>query len=160
MSDPNVPGEAGEAGEERAGPPPDPAGDAPKNPIKFTTLGFFEGPLWQLTLARWRSFYREPSAVFWTFGFPILLAMALGLAFRNKPPEPVAVCIQDGPGAEVLQLLRDAVSAYGQTTVMVTHDAHAAATADRVLYLADGRVVADIEGASEGEILETVKELA
>jgi putative ABC transport system ATP-binding protein len=63
-------------------------------------------------------------------------------------------------GAEVLQLLRDAVSAYGQTTVMVTHDAHAAASADRVLYLADGRVVADIEGASEGEILETVKELA
>jgi putative ABC transport system ATP-binding protein len=63
-------------------------------------------------------------------------------------------------GAEVLQLLRDAVSAYGQTTVMVTHDAHAAASADRVIYLADGRVVADIEGASEDEILETVKELA
>jgi putative ABC transport system ATP-binding protein len=63
-------------------------------------------------------------------------------------------------GAEVLQLLRDAVSAYGQTTVMVTHDAHAAATADRVVYLADGRVVADIEGATEDEILETVKELA
>jgi putative ABC transport system ATP-binding protein len=62
--------------------------------------------------------------------------------------------------AEVLALLRDAVSAYGQTTVMVTHDAHAAAAADRVLYLADGVVVADVQGATEDEILETVKELA
>src|SRR6476661_2592793 len=39
-------------------------------------------------------------------------------------------------GTEILSLLRDAVDAYGQTTVMVTHDARAAATADRVLYLA------------------------
>jgi putative ABC transport system ATP-binding protein len=62
--------------------------------------------------------------------------------------------------AEVLALIRDAVSAYGQTTVMVTHDAHAAAAADRVLYLADGLVVADVEGATEDEILETMKELA
>jgi putative ABC transport system ATP-binding protein len=62
--------------------------------------------------------------------------------------------------AEVLGLLRDAVSAYGQTTVMVTHDAHAAAVADRVLFLADGRLVSDVEGASEDEILETVKELS
>ncbi len=62
--------------------------------------------------------------------------------------------------AEVLGLLRDAVSAYGQTTVMVTHDAHAAAVADRVLFIADGRLVSDVEGASEDEILETVKELS
>ena len=62
--------------------------------------------------------------------------------------------------AEVLALLGDAVSAYGQTTVMVTHDAHAAAAADRVLYLADGQVVSDVEGAREDEILETMKEIA
>ena len=62
--------------------------------------------------------------------------------------------------AEVLGLLRDAVSAYGQTTVMVTHDAHAAAVADRVLFIADGRLVSDVEGATEDEILETVKELS
>lgn len=61
------------------------------------------GPLWQLTLARWRSFYREPSSVFWAFGFPILLAMALGIAFRNRPPEPVAVAVEAAPGAEALQ---------------------------------------------------------
>jgi putative ABC transport system ATP-binding protein len=62
--------------------------------------------------------------------------------------------------AEVLGLLRDAVTAYGQTTVMVTHNAHAAAVADRVLFLADGRLVSDVEGATEDEILETVKELS
>jgi putative ABC transport system ATP-binding protein len=62
--------------------------------------------------------------------------------------------------AEVLELLRDAVSAYGQTTVMVTHDPRAAAMADRVLFLADGRVVSDVEDPTEDELLETVKELS
>lgn len=57
-------------------------------------------PLWQLTLMRWRIFIREPAAVFWTYGFPILLALALGIAFRNRPPEPVEVAIQAAPGAE------------------------------------------------------------
>jgi ABC-type multidrug transport system permease subunit len=58
-----------------------------------------DSSLIQLTLARWRSFYREPSTIFWAFGFPIILAMALGIAFRNRPPEPVFVAVQDGIGA-------------------------------------------------------------
>jgi putative ABC transport system ATP-binding protein len=62
--------------------------------------------------------------------------------------------------AEVLELLREAVSAFGQTTVMVTHDPRAAASADRVLYLADGIVVADVESPTEDEILATMKELS
>ena len=53
-----------------------------------------------LTLARLRLFFREPSAVFWTFGFPILLSIALGIAFRNRPPEPVAVAVEPGPAGE------------------------------------------------------------
>ena len=56
-------------------------------------------PLWQLTLARLRMFFREPSAVFWTFGFPLALSVALGVAFRNKPPDPVAVGVWSGPDA-------------------------------------------------------------
>jgi ABC-2 type transport system permease protein len=56
-------------------------------------------PLWQLTLARWRSFYREPSTIFWAFVFPIILAVALGVAFRNRPPEPVRAAVQEGPDA-------------------------------------------------------------
>jgi ABC-type multidrug transport system permease subunit len=58
-------------------------------------------PLWQLTLMRWRMFVREPAAVFWTYGFPVVLALALGIAFRNRPPEPVDVAIEASPGCEV-----------------------------------------------------------
>ncbi len=61
-------------------------------------------------------------------------------------------------GAEVLALLREAVELDGQTTLMVTHDARAAATADRVLFLADGRIVADLAQPTEGEILAAMKE--
>jgi ABC-2 type transport system permease protein len=57
-------------------------------------------PLWQLTLARLRLFFREPSTVFWAFAFPVLLTIALGIAFRNRPPDPVAAAIEAGPGAE------------------------------------------------------------
>ena len=57
-------------------------------------------PLWQLTLMRWRIFAREPAAVFWTYGFPILLALALGIAFRNRPPEAVEVAVQAAPDSE------------------------------------------------------------
>ena len=63
-------------------------------------------------------------------------------------------------GAEILALLRDAVNAHGQTTLMVTHDARAAATADRVLFLADGRVAGDLERPHEDEVLDVIKEVA
>jgi putative ABC transport system ATP-binding protein len=63
-------------------------------------------------------------------------------------------------GAGVLRLLRDAVDLDGQTTLMVTHDPRAAATADRVLYLADGRVVADLESPTEADILAVMKAAA
>lgn len=48
----------------------------------------------QLSLMRLRLFYREPGAVFWTFGFPLVLSLVLGIAFRNRPPEPVMVAVQ------------------------------------------------------------------
>ena len=48
-------------------------------------------PLWQLTLVRFREFLREPEALFWVFGFPLLLAAGLGLAFRNAPAEVVSI---------------------------------------------------------------------
>ncbi|MBI5509839.1 MAG: ABC transporter permease [Deltaproteobacteria bacterium] len=47
--------------------------------------------LTEMTLARMKEFYREPGAVFWAFGFPVLLAVALGIAFRNRPPDPARV---------------------------------------------------------------------
>jgi ABC-type multidrug transport system permease subunit len=48
-------------------------------------------PLWQLTLVRFREFLREPEALFWVFGFPLLLAAGLGLAFRNQPAQVVSI---------------------------------------------------------------------
>jgi putative ABC transport system ATP-binding protein len=58
---------------------------------------------------------------------------------------------------EILALLRDSVDTLGQTTVMVTHDAHAAAIADRVLFLADGMIVEDLGRSTAHEILETLE---
>ena len=54
----------------------------------------------ELTLARIRSFVREPEALFWTFGFPIMMAVGLGLAFRERPAEKAAVGIERGSVAE------------------------------------------------------------
>jgi putative ABC transport system ATP-binding protein len=61
---------------------------------------------------------------------------------------------------EILELLRDSVSNYGQTTVMVTHDAHAAAIADRILFLADGLIVKDLGPSTEREIIEAMQEVS
>ncbi len=55
-------------------------------------------PLGQLILARLREFYRQPEAIFWVYGFPILIVVALGIAFRNKPIERITVDVQQNPG--------------------------------------------------------------
>ena len=62
-------------------------------------------------------------------------------------------------GGEILELLRESVTAYGQTTVMVTHEARAAAIADRILFLADGLIVKELRNASQGEVLEVISTL-
>ena len=66
-----------------------------------------EHPLFQLALARMREFYREPEAVFWVFGFPIVLAFALGLAFRNTGPGKLQVGVAAGPGDSALVAVLD-----------------------------------------------------
>jgi ABC-type multidrug transport system permease subunit len=57
-------------------------------------------PLRELVLARVRSFLREPEALFWTFGFPIIMAVGLGLAFREQPRERAMVAVERGSYAE------------------------------------------------------------
>jgi ABC-2 type transport system permease protein len=63
--------------------------------------GWRRHPLVQLTLVRYREFFREPEAVFWVFIFPVLLTAGLGIAFRNQAPErtPVAV-VESSTGDE------------------------------------------------------------
>lgn len=94
-------------------------------------------PLHELTLARVLEFVRDPAALFWTFGFPVLLAVALGIAFRDAPPPELAVVVDaahpeaeavtaaleasDGLTAEALptEAAREAV-ARGRAELMVT----------------------------------------
>ncbi len=61
---------------------------------------------------------------------------------------------------EILDLMRSSVEAYGQTTVMVTHDASAAAMADRVLFLDDGQIVQELPRSSPHEILTAIENLS
>src|SRR5712675_1884824 len=57
-------------------------------------------PIIELALARTKEFLREKEAMFWVFGFPLILALALGFAFREKPPDRVPVAIVAGPNAQ------------------------------------------------------------
>ena len=61
---------------------------------------------------------------------------------------------------EILDLLRDSVDRYGQTTLMVTHDPHAAAIADRILILADGQIVNDLGPSTPQEVLDALQEVS
>jgi putative ABC transport system ATP-binding protein len=61
---------------------------------------------------------------------------------------------------EILELMRDSVDSFGQTTVMVTHDAQAASIADRILFLADGLIVRDMPRSEPGAVIAAMDELA
>jgi putative ABC transport system ATP-binding protein len=61
---------------------------------------------------------------------------------------------------EILELLRASVEAYGQTTVMVTHDAQAAAMADQIFFLADGRIVQRLPRSNRREILAAIENMS
>src|SRR4029079_4502469 len=57
--------------------------------------------------------------------------------------------LDSATGTEILELMRDSVATYGQTRVMATQEARAAAIADRILFLADGQIVSDVAGATQ-----------
>jgi putative ABC transport system ATP-binding protein len=90
--------------------------------------------------------------------------VAIARALASKP----AVIFADEPtgnldskaSEDVLELLRRAVDEFGQTVVMVTHDAHAASFADQLVVLVDGQVVEDREAPSADEILDVMKSVA
>ncbi len=56
-------------------------------------------PLFQLYLVRFRDFYRQPARVFWVYGFPTIMAIALGFAFQNRLPAPIEVDLMKKSGA-------------------------------------------------------------
>lgn len=63
------------------------------SPASDTHRTWRDSSLWQLSSVRFREYIREPEAVFWTFVFPILLAIGLGIAFRNRPAETVHIAV-------------------------------------------------------------------
>ena len=67
--------------------------------------------LWQLTLVRMREFLREPEAVFWTFVFPIVLALLLGFAFSGRSEQTVPVGVLAGAGADTIAAALEGASA-------------------------------------------------
>jgi ABC-2 type transport system permease protein len=90
--------------------------------------------LYQLTSIRFRLFLREPEAIFWVFVFPILLAVGLGIAFRNRPADVLPV------GATTAQL-RQALAAdkgLAATTMDEAAGAHAIATGQILLLAIQG----------------------
>ncbi|MEO5633766.1 ABC transporter ATP-binding protein, partial [Gaiella sp.] len=68
--------------------------------------------------------------------------------------------LDSSTSAEILELLRRSVEEYGQTIVMVTHDARAAAVAHRVLFLADGEIVRELGQSNQHDILRVMEEVA
>ena len=92
--------------------------------------GLMRHPLAALTLARFKLTIREPEMVFWVFVFPILMALALGIAFQTRGEEPMPVAVRDAPGAApVLAALARAGDLEG----------FAAPEADELTLLRDGR---------------------
>ncbi len=72
---------------------------------------------------------------------------------RSSSPTSRPATSTRTPGAEVLELLRRSVDEHGQTVVMVTHDAVAAAYTDRVVFLADGRIVSELHEPDREQVL-------
>ena len=89
--------------------------------------------------------------------------VAIGRALVSRPTivfadEPTGN-LDSKTSAEILELMRNSVETYGQTTVMVTHDPRAAAIADRVLFLADGSIVRDLGRSDATEVMQVMEEL-
>jgi putative ABC transport system ATP-binding protein len=89
--------------------------------------------------------------------------VAIARALLNKPSvlfadEPTGNLDSSASG-EILDLIRRSVDESGQTVVMVTHDPYAAAIADRILFLEDGRLVREVTDASSDDIIGVMKEL-
>src|SRR5262245_10640818 len=67
----------------------------------------------QLVLARFREFYREPEALFWVYGFPLILAISLSFAFSGRKAEPPAMDVQGSPSDPHVQAVANALKADG-----------------------------------------------
>jgi putative ABC transport system ATP-binding protein len=119
---------------------------------------FLEGVLEQVGLTDRR--HHRPAEL--SGGQQQRVAIARALATRPSVlfgDEPTGN-LDSTTSAEILEVLRRAVESYGQTTIMVTHDAKAAAIADRILFLADGRIVKELGRSTPAEVLDALREVS
>jgi putative ABC transport system ATP-binding protein len=89
--------------------------------------------------------------------------VAIGRALVSRPTivfadEPTGN-LDSKTSGEILELMRDSVDTYGQTTVMVTHDPRAAAIADRILFLNDGLIVKDVGRSDQHDVIAVMEQL-
>src|SRR5215470_16802945 len=97
----------------------------------MTSARHWLSPRWQLFLMRLRSFIREPSATFWVFGFPLLMSIVLGLAFRNQAGTRLSVAVTEGTErAAVLAALRSSEGL--SATEMTLEEAHRALRSGKI----------------------------
>jgi len=95
-------------------------------------------PLVELTLARLREIFREPEALFWAFIFPILMSVAMAVAFPSSGSAPVAVGIRQGDGADALRSALAASKAFAPRIVTPADEGRALRDGEVDLVLVPG----------------------
>jgi ABC transporter DrrB family efflux protein len=115
-------------------------------------MRWLDGALGQLILARVREFYREPEAVFWVYGFPILMTVALGLAFRENPEPQYRVDVTGPEQSAVVKALQEEKTPKGEPRFVVK-SSEAEAARQR---LRTGRTDLVVKAASREYVYELV----
>jgi len=113
-------------------------------------------PLKELVKSRIREFLREPGYVFWVFGFPLLMAIGLGLAFRSKAPEPPRIAVSQSVPADIAQALLKSPRLHAERLALPDAERQLARTkVDLVVDRPDpnGHVVFKLDSAQEKSLL-------
>lgn len=97
-----------------------------------------------MVVAHMRASYREPGGLFWTYGFPILLSLVLGLAFRSRAPEPPKVAVVESPAAVAVA---EKIGRRGEVVARVVP----LAEADKALFV--GKVDAVVTPLADGTVV-------
>lgn len=113
-------------------------------------------PLKELIKSRIREFLREPGYVFWVFGFPLLMAIGLGLAFRSKAPEPPRIAVTESVAPETARALANSPRLH--TARLARPDAERQLSRTKVDLVVDqpnpsGPIVFKLDAAQEKSLL-------
>jgi len=116
-------------------------------------------PLFQLTLSRLRETIREPEAIFWVFVFPVLLALALGIAFREKPASKLQIGVEDQKGAQELAGLISRSTELHAVIISPDQEARDLRTGKLDLIVSRASPAAKIKSAAPAQVASKIPEL-